>query len=146
VVVGLSFLPQLQSLYLDTGSSPTSQGERKKVAAATVRVEQSRAFQAGSNQVDGSTLSPPQIGPVWRNMTAVPDLVAAPYGSTYVPLGTGDVRVPIQGGYSTKGQCAVQQSNPLPLNVLALFTEDDIGDQPQEGRAPKQQGATMAPA
>jgi hypothetical protein len=72
IVLGLSFLPQLQSMYLDTGTQPTQQGERKKAAAVTVRVRDSRGFEAGSNQIDGSTLSPPRVSQTWTNMTAFP--------------------------------------------------------------------------
>ena len=46
----------------------------------------------GSNQPDGSTLSPPQIAPQWSGMDNVPDLVAPPYNSNTAPLYTGDVR------------------------------------------------------
>lgn len=131
VVVGLSFLPQLQSLYLDTGSNPTNMGQRKAPKAVTLRVESSRAFQAGSNQVDGSTLNPPQIGPTWRNLGVVPDVAQAPFGSSYVPLGTGDVRVPLIGGFTTRAQVAVQQPDPFPMNILGFAIEDDPGDPPQ---------------
>ena len=128
VVLGLSFLPQLQSLYLDPQTNPTAQGRRKKIAAVTVRVVNSGAFEAGSNQTDGSTLSPPQINVKWNNMTPVPSLGPTPYGTTYQSLGTGDVRVPLTGGYNTKGQVAVQQPFPLPLNCLDFVMEDDEGD------------------
>ena len=128
VVLGLSFLPQLQSLYLDPQSNPTAQGRRKKVAAVTARVVNSGAFQAGSNQIDGSTLSPPQINVVWNNMTTVPSLGTTPYGTLYQSLGTGDIRVPLSGGYNTRGQVAFQQPFPLPLNVLEIISETDEGD------------------
>jgi hypothetical protein len=58
----------------------------------------------------------------------VPDLGVAPFGTTYVPLATGDVRVPLQGGFTTKGQVAVQQPDPFPLNVLSFITEEEPGD------------------
>lgn len=146
VVVGMSFLPQLQSLYLDTGTSPTTQGQRKKPAAATLRTESSRGFQAGTNQVDGSTLSPPQIGPAWGNLTAVPDLGVAPYGTSYVPLATGDIRVALPGGYGTKAQIAVQQPSPMPLNILSYITELDEGDVPQMHAPRQQQNGNVAQA
>lgn len=136
VVVGLGFPSQLQSLYLDTAGSPTSQGQRKRPAAVTIRVEASRGFEAGADQVDGSTLSPPQTAPTWRNMTDVPQLGVAPFGTTYVPLATGDIRVPVPSGYTTKAQIAVQQTLPLPMSILDFIIEDEAGDLPQT-RAPR---------
>jgi len=131
IVVGLGFTAQLQSLYLNTGENPTTQGQRKKVGAVTVRVEASRGFQAGSNQQDGSTLSPVQVAPAWNNMADVPDQALPYYGSDIVPLWTGDVRVNLTGGFNTKGQVALQQTQPLPMNVLSLIPEDLPGDIPQ---------------
>lgn len=138
VVAGFGFTAQLQSVYLDTGNEPTVQGQRKKIAAVTVRVEASRGLQVGTNQVDGSTLSPPQIAPPWPGMVPVPDMGVAPYGSTVVPLFTGDIRVPVTGGYNTRGQVAIEQSNPLPMQILAFIPEVFGGDTPQT-QAPKRQ-------
>jgi len=137
VVVGLGFQAQLQSVYLDAGE-PTVQGQRKKIAAATARIEASRGLKIGSNQPDGSTLSPPQIAPAWSGLTAVPDKGVSPYGSGVVPLYTGDLRIVVSGGYATPGQVAIQQDNPLPMNVLALVPELYPGDLPQT-QAPKRQ-------
>ena len=43
VIVGLPFLPQMQTLYLDVGE-PTIQGKRKKIAALTARVADTRGL------------------------------------------------------------------------------------------------------
>ena len=141
VVIGLGFQAQLQSLYLDEGS-PTVQGQRKKNAAVTVRIEASRGLQAGANQPDGSVQSPPTLTTTWKNLTTVPDngpnFPLAPYNATAIPLRTGDIRVPIPGGYNTRGQVCLQQDYPLPMQVLAMITEDFSGDLPQT-QAPKRQ-------
>lgn len=140
IVVGLGFNAQLQSVYLNEGGSPTIQGQRKKVAAVTARVEASREFTMGSNQIDGSTLSPPRVEVTWTNMsdvpvTTAPYLPAAPYavlapGSLVPPpaLYTGDTRIPVIGGFAKPGQVALQQMRPLPLQVLALIPEILPGD------------------
>lgn len=128
VVVGLQFTTQYQSLYFDPSTNETVQGQRKKLAAVTARVEASRGFEIGANQVDGSTLSPMQIAPQWNSLTVAPDLGEPAYGSTIVPLATGDVRIVLPGGFNTRGQVALQQRNPLPLNLLSLISEDDPGD------------------
>jgi photosystem II stability/assembly factor-like uncharacterized protein len=131
IIVGLAFQAQLQSTYLDAGE-PTVQGQRKKIAAVSVRVEQSAAFQVGANQPDGSVQSPQQLAPQWQNMVDAPTHAVAPFNAPYLPLFTGDVRVPIPGGFNTRGQVAVQQLNPLPLQVLDLVDEVLGGDEPAQ--------------
>ena len=141
VVIGLGFQAQLQSLYLDEGN-PSVQGQRKKNAAVTVRVEASRGLQAGANQPDGSVQSPPMLTTTWKNLTTVPDngpnFPLAPYNAAAIPLRTGDIRVAIPGGFNTRGQVCLQQDYPLPMQILALITEDFGGDTPQT-QAPKRQ-------
>jgi hypothetical protein len=136
IIVGLSFQAQLQSTYLDAGE-PTVQGQRKKIAEVTVRVEQSAAFQIGSNQPDGSVQSPQQLAPLWQNMVDAPTHAVAPFNSPATPLFTGDVRIPTPGGFNTRGQVAVQQLNPLPLQVLDYATEVLSGDKPAQEAPPR---------
>ena len=135
VTVGLGFQAQLQSVYLD-GGDPTIQGQRKKIAAVTLRIEASRGLKAGSNQVDGSSVSPMQIAPQWvvgdGGLTAVDDKALPPYGSSVIPLFTGDTRIVASGGFGAHGQVAVQQDFPLPMNILALVAEASSGDSPQD--------------
>lgn len=141
IVVGLGFQAQFQSVDLDAGS-PTIQGQRKKVAAATARVESSRGLKMGSNQVNGSTLNPIVIAPEWQDLDDVPDLLPPPYVTGPAPLYTGDVRVPVQGGYQKPGQVCLQQDFPLPLCILALIPEGLEGDRPEQEAKPRgKQGA-----
>lgn len=132
-VVGLGFTAQAQSIYLP---EPPLQGQRKKVAAVTVRVESSRDLQVGANQIDGSTTSPPSLAPEWTDMTPLPDKGARPYGGTFGPLFTGDSRAILPEGWGTKGQVAIQQVNPLPMNILAMLIEVLPGDTPENKASP----------
>lgn len=127
IVVGLGFTAQLQSVYLN-GGEPTIQGQRKKVAAVTARIFNSCDFEMGANQPDGSALSPPVIDPEWNDMKPVPSKGVPPYGSLVAPLWTGDTRIPLPGGFDTRGQVAVQQTTPRPLNILAFLPEFLPGD------------------
>ncbi len=140
VTIGLKYRAQLQSVYLDAGE-PSIQGQRGKIAEVTARVEASGAFTIGSNQPDGSTLSPPQIAPRWSNMAAAPTNAVARFNSVTVPLYTGDIRIPVQGGFQTPKQVAVEQADPLPLQILAFVPTLFEGDNPAQA-APKrgQQG------
>lgn len=139
VTIGLGFQARLQSVYLDAGE-PTAQGQRKKLAEVTARVEASGPFLIGSNQPDGSTLSPIQIAPPWRNLAPAPTPAVAAYNSKTVPLFTGDIRIPIQGGFQTPGQVAVQQDLPYPLQILAFVPTDLAGDTPSQAWPQQQRG------
>jgi len=140
IIVGLGFQVQIQSPYIDLGE-PTAQGQRKKISACTVRIEASLNVEIGCNQVDGSTLKPSQIAPVWNNMKLIPNKSRAPYNSLRQPLYTGDERIPLVGGYAIPGQASVQQEQPLPLQILAVIPEIWSGDSPEQ-RSPsmKKQG------
>lgn len=141
VTLGYGFTVQAQSLYMNAGL-PTVQGRRKKIAAVTARLEASYVpgSSAGCNKPDGSTLSPSQIAPAWPGLVPLqlhPDEGLPPYGSSVAPLWTGDVRVPISGGFATPGQTALQQSAPLPLQILAFIPEMLEGDIPEQNIPPR---------
>ena len=138
VVVGLGFTAQMQTTYLDFGQ-PTIQGQRGKVAAANALLTNSRGVEMGSNQVDGSTLSPPQIAPPWFDMEGMPDLARPAYNSLTAPLYTGWNRVPVTGGYTKTKQICMQQTQPLPFNLDALVPEEMSGDTPSNTYPSRQQ-------
>lgn len=136
IKIGLGYICQLQTMYLEMPGAPvTVQGRRKQINNLTVRVEGTAGpFEIGSDQYDAS-LTPGLVGAEWlsTSMTAVvppivPQNPLQPFG-----LFTGDIYQNVQSamGYD-KGQIAVQQRNPLPLNVLALMPWWDVGDDPSQ--------------
>jgi hypothetical protein len=72
-------------------------------------------------------------------MDPVPDKGVPPYGGNVIPLFTGDARLPVSGGWNTHGQVAIMQTNPLPMNILAIIPEDLAGDTPEQQAKPRQQ-------
>ena len=150
VRIGLAFTPQLQTIYLD-GDQPTLQGRRKTISAATFRVAQSAGLKAGTNQPDGATLCPPIVNAQWSPLYPVVDLgstYTSPGGATVRNLFTGDLRINLKGAYRKPAQVAVEQDNPLPLNVLAVIPEFLGGDTPEAQVTPerdKQQQRQAAP-
>ena len=148
ITVGLPFGVQVQSPYIDTGQAPTSQGRRKTVTAVTVRTEASAQVQVGTNQPDGSAQIPPVLAPPWSGLQAIPDQGATyttPGGATAQLLFTGDIRVPVTPDWNKRGQVAVQQVNPLPLQVTALVPELMEGDPPEQGYSQREDAGQQAP-
>jgi hypothetical protein len=150
VKVGLSFLPQVQTPYLNGQNAV--QGARKVIPAVTIRVAASWSFQVGTNQPDGAALNPPQLGPDWPGMQTA-DISKAtggqkaptPYtsvgGQKVLPLWTGDLRVVGAGAaWESKGQVAIQQTLPMSLEVTAVMPEILPGDIPEV--AYQQKGAS----
>ena len=102
----------------------------------------------GTNQPDASTQSPMPTSVPWNEgpggltnviYTGAPNYPLRPYNSLSTPLHTGDCRIPTGGGIATTGQVALQQDNPLPMNILSLYPELESGDLPQT-QWPKKQG------
>ena len=149
IIVGLPFTCQMQDVPIDEGGGVTIQGQRKKIAATTLRLEASRGVRVGVNQPDGSQQSPNQVATIWSglqsiddqpyNAQATPNYPPPPYNALATPLRTGDVRLPLKGGIATPGQLAVQQDLPLPCNVVAIYSEVLPGDTPQL-QVPQQRG------
>lgn len=130
ILVGLPFTCQLQTLYLETGQQPTVQGRRKNIMEVVVRVFKSRGWEIGANQPDAST-QPDGANVPWTNMVQVQQrgpLVPPGYP---IPLLTGDDRVNITAGWDIPGQVAIQQTQPLPLNLIAVIPNVTIGDTPE---------------
>lgn len=127
IIVGLPFIAQLQSMYTDLPGQATVQGKRKRIFQVTVRVEESRGIEVGTNQPDAS-LQQNDVNIPWKGMTEIKERSNAIYAGTAIPLFTGDEIVNVNGSWKKPGQVAVQQRNPLPANILAFIPETVIGD------------------
>lgn len=134
VVVGLPFVAQLQSMHAAVSGAPTIQGKRKKITGGTVRMAKSRGVKVGSDQPVASALDY-QREIAWSGLTELADQAAVNMPAASIPLYTGDKYAPISGGWlnwngteASPCMMAVQQDNPLPLNVLSLIPDMEIGD------------------
>jgi hypothetical protein len=148
VTVGLPFQVQVQSVYLDTASQPTEQGRRKSITAATIRVDSSLGFKVGSNETDGSTVSPAILAPAWNHLKVAASpgrTYTSPGGSLVTSLATGDIRVNLDPNWAKPGQVAVQQDLPLPVNVTAFLPETLDGDLPEMSYQQKPPSDPRAP-
>jgi hypothetical protein len=116
VTVGLSFLPQLQTLQLDLGE-PTVQGKRKKITGVTTRVRQALGL---------------QIGRTFASAVNMKDLVLGNIGTMsntkVTGLVTGDARTIIDPLWDVPGQYCIQQPLPYPASILGVIPEIEVGD------------------
>lgn len=130
VLVGLPFIAQLQTMYLDAGAGPTVQGRRKSNPQVIIRVEQSRPMEIGVNQPDAAA-QPNQAVIDWTQMTEVKFRTPSMPAGQPLPLYSGDYEpTNLFGGYDSRGQIAIQQTDPVPLTVLAVVIQTTIGDDP----------------
>ena len=119
VTVGLAFLPQLQTLYLDTGN-PTIQSKMKKIPAGTIRVTETLGLQIGtdfSNLVDMKDLIRGNVGSMTNEV--VTDLV------------TGDARTFIDPLWQEQGVICIEQPYPYPASILGIIPQLTVGDTPK---------------
>ena len=127
ITVGLPFLPQLQTLYLDPPAQMTMQSKRTSVNAVAVRVEKTRGISVGTNQPDQATTSGGG-NPVWTNMVELKMRNSTIFAGQPVPLESDDFYLPVMGAWSEHSQVAIQQSYPLPVNINALIWYYSAGD------------------
>ena len=133
IKVGLPFTAQVQGLHADAGpGAKTIQDKRKKISSASIRVSKSRGFSVAANQPVASTMAnEPEIA--WSNLQYPKDRGANAPPGVAIPLYTGDFYLNIDDDWNTNyqaspGMIAVQQTDPLPLNLLMTVIEIGIGD------------------
>ena len=129
ITIGLGFEAQLQTLYLDIPGAVTVQGRRKEIDSVVLRIDASGTpFEVGVNQPDAAT-QPGRVTVPWKNMAAIQGAVSGNTPLQPFALNTSDVFADVfdQLGY-TGGQVAVQQTGPVPLNVLATIPSARVQD------------------
>lgn len=114
VQVGLPYTSVVKTVDYEGGvQSGTSQTHLKRVMELGIRFHESLGCQYGPTEVktDLALLRPS----------------SAPMGSS-PPLFTGDKVLRFPSGWDRKGQVVVLQTDPLPMNILALVLYSDTGD------------------
>jgi len=107
--VGLRFVPELETL--DAGASAELRVKQKKVVSIGFEVEQSRGLMVGQ---DFATLKE------WQQRT-----VGTGYSATSAQ--TAVVKMSTLGTYDFFARAALRQTKPLPVCVLGLVREIDVG-------------------
>ena len=129
VTVGLPFTVQLQTNYLDPQGLPvTAQGKRKSIFRVIARMNGSRGGMIGANQPDAS-IQENNANIPWTGLTGIKYRTANNYMGTPIPLFSGDIEpVTVQDSWENGGQVAIQTTDPLPLGIIALVVEYQVGD------------------
>jgi hypothetical protein len=112
VMVGLGYSTEIETLPLDLGNGSVS-GKRKRIAAVTVRVFDTRGIQVGHDR---------------SSLVSYREIQQGLDDNTLIPLKTGDMRFNMFGNVDTDGSILVVQDQPLPLELLGVIPEVIIGD------------------
>lgn len=127
ITVGLPFLPQIQTMYLDPPAQSTTQSKRKSINAVSVRVQNTAGISAGTNQPDQAT-TPGGGNPAWSNMTQIKMRNSSVLMGQPVQLQSDDFYIPVQGAWDEKGRVAIEQPYPIAANISALVIYYNVGD------------------
>lgn len=129
VTAGLPYTCQLQTLYLqdESGRALEMQGRRKNIASLVIRTDLSRGFAVGTNQPIQST-TPGYANIPWTDMIEVKERNALVTAGSAIPLFSGDSYVNVASEWDEYGTSAIQQTYPLPLNVILLVSFYNLGD------------------
>lgn len=109
--VGLSYTSELKTSRLEAGSlANSSQGLVKRVYKSIVRLWRSLGCQIG----DGTTNDTLYFRDSSMNMDEPPSLF------------TGDKEIQFPVGWNKNAQVYITQSQPLPLNILAVISKVEL--------------------
>lgn len=111
VHVGLQMVADLETLDIEAPGG-TIQGKKKKIAQVTVRFEKSRGL---------------LIGPTSAKLTEMKQRQDEVMGAPTALL-TGDKKINLKPDWNSNGRLLLRQVNPLPMDILAIIPELDMGD------------------
>jgi len=108
--VGLGYISDVETLGIDS-SEQTMQGRKKNVSEVSIRVLNSRGG---------------WVGPDADNLIEIKPRFDSD-GYDTIALKTFEERVNIQPDWNDDGKVLVRQLDPLPMTILAITPEFDIG-------------------
>ena len=105
--VGYSFTSSMQTLRLEAGSvDGTSQGKPKRIHGITLRLFETVGLEVGNSAADVDRIP-------FRDSSMAMDAA--------VPLFTGDKDIEFRGGFDEDDRIYIQQSQALPMTILAFY-------------------------
>tara|TARA_R100000234_G_scaffold27548_1_gene15871 strand:+ start:159 stop:2453 length:2295 start_codon:yes stop_codon:yes gene_type:complete len=107
VHIGLPFNSELETLRIDGGSAiGSSQGKVKRIADVTVRLYRTVGLKVGTSS---------------SQLDRVPFRSSADSMDKAVSLFTGDKQIEFNGGFDNDATIFLQQDQPLPMSILAIY-------------------------
>jgi hypothetical protein len=105
--IGYGYTSSMQTLRLESGSQDgTSQGKPKRIHGITMRLFETVGVEIGNDSGEIDRV-------FFRDSSMAMDEA--------VPLFTGDKDIEFQGGFDDDDRIYLQQTQPLPLTILALY-------------------------
>lgn len=111
--VGIPITADFETLDLDSDQA-SIRDKKKNVKSVSVLVEQSRGFRAGPDVNHLRTYTPPAVA-------------ADLFDGTALAPTTGMVELNIQSSWEQPGRVFIRQTSPLPLSILAILPNVDLG-------------------
>jgi hypothetical protein len=111
VHVGLAYSSEIKTLDFDLAQARAPANAKRRVTEVVVKVERSRGL---------------WVGPNADNVIEVKQRDVEPYGDP-IELVTADIKIAIPPSWGRSGSIVLQQIDPLPLTVLAVLPEVEIG-------------------
>ena len=112
--IGLAFTSKVETLRVDQGSATGSaQGKTKRISEVTVRLFRSVGMKVGTSTSE---------------LDIVPFRSSANAMGSAVSLFTGDKTVEFRGGFDEDATIVIQQDQPLPMTILAIFPTVSVFD------------------
>jgi hypothetical protein len=109
--VGIQVVADIETLDVEAPEG-TIQGKRKKLTEVTVRFEKSRGL---------------LIGPNKDLLVEMKQRENEPMGAPTTLL-TGDKRITLKPSWNSNGRLLLRQVNPLPMTILAIVPDLQVGD------------------
>jgi hypothetical protein len=114
VHVGYNYSSFVETLRLEAGAEDgVSQGKIKRIHGVTVRLLNSVGV---------------ELGPDTNNLDRIPFRDSSMAMDTAVPMFTGDKEISFPSGYDNDARVVVQQSQPLPMTILAVMRRSNTFD------------------
>jgi len=105
--VGYSFTSAMKTLRIEAGSADgTSQGKPKRIHGITLRLFETVGIEVGNSPTDVDRIP-------FRDSSMAMDAA--------VPLFTGDKDIEFRGGFDEDDRIYIQQSQALPMTILAFY-------------------------
>ena len=114
VHIGYSYTSKIQTLRLEAGAEDgVSQGKIKRIHGVTVRFLDSVGAELGTDE---------------NNLDRIPFRDSSMSMNQPVPLFTGDKELSFNSGYENEARVIVQQTQPLPMTILAIMRRSNTFD------------------